>query len=94
MYCLIRSFDEKTYICDTCHKYLFRNEMPCRAVFNKKILYPILDEVELFKKGLEKMLIFKNIIFKKNRNNTWKREICENRRVEFIISPLKQQIYL
>ena len=44
--------------------------MPCRAVFNKKILYPILDEVELFKKGLEKMLIFKNIIFKKNRNNT------------------------
>ena len=60
---------------------------------NKKILYPILDEVELFKKGLEKMLIFKNIIFKKNRNNTWKREICENRGVEFIISPLKQQIY-
>ena len=67
--------------------------MPCRAVFNKKILYPILDEVELFKKGLEKMLIFKNIIFKKNRNNTWKREIWENRGVEFIISPLKQQIY-
>ena len=25
-YCLVRSIDEKTYICDTCHKYLSRNE--------------------------------------------------------------------
>ena len=34
----MRSFDEKIYICDTCHKHLSRNEMSCQQVFNKMIL--------------------------------------------------------
>ena len=35
LYRLVRSFDEKTYICDTCHEHLSRNEMPCQAAFKK-----------------------------------------------------------
>ena len=34
LYCPRRSFDEKTYICDTYHKHLSRNEMPCQAIFS------------------------------------------------------------
>ena len=39
LYCAVRSFDEKIYVCDTCHKHLSRHEMSCQAVFNK-ISYP------------------------------------------------------
>ena len=42
--------------------------MPCQAVFNKISLDPIQDELKHLKK-IEKILIFKRIIFKKNRNN-------------------------
>ena len=38
LYCPVKSFDKKSYICDTCDKYLSSNEMPCQAVFNKMIL--------------------------------------------------------
>ena len=31
----VRSFNEKTCICDTCHKHPPRNEMSCQAVFIK-----------------------------------------------------------
>ena len=77
LYCLVRSFDEKTYICDTCHKHLSINEMPCQAVFNKMSLDPFLDELKDLKR-LEKTLISKIIIFLKNSNNAWKRRICKN----------------
>ena len=50
LYCPVRSFDEKTYICDTFHKHLSRNEMPCQAVFNKMILDRTPDELKDFKK--------------------------------------------
>ena len=60
----MRSFNEKNYICHTCHKHISRNEMPCQAVFNKMSLDPILDELKDLKK-LEKILISKRIIFKK-----------------------------
>ena len=50
LYCPLRSFYEKTYICDTCHKRLSRNEMPCQEVFNKMSLDPITDELKDFKK--------------------------------------------
>ena len=56
----MRSFDEKTYICDTCHKHLSRNEMPCQAVFNIMRLNPIPDELKDLK-ILEKYLISKRI---------------------------------
>ena len=64
LYCLVRLFDEKTYICDTCHKHLSRTEVSCQAVFNKMSLDPIPDELKDLKK-LEKVLISKRIIFKK-----------------------------
>ena len=64
LFCPFRSFDEKTYICDTCHKHLPKNEMQCQAVFNKVSLDLIPDELNDFKK-IEKILISKRIIFKK-----------------------------
>ena len=64
LYCLVRSLDEKTYICETCHKQLSRNEMPCQAVFNKMKLDPIPDQLKDFKK-FKITLIFKRIMFKK-----------------------------
>ena len=50
LYFPVRSFDEKSYIYDTCHKHLSRNEMPCQAVFNKMSLDPIADELKYLKK--------------------------------------------
>ena len=47
---------KKSYICDTCHKHLSTNEIPCQAVFNKISLDSIPDELKDFKK-LKKNLI-------------------------------------
>ena len=44
LYCPVRLFDEKTYLCDTFHKHLPRNEMPCQAVFNQMSLDLTPDE--------------------------------------------------
>ena len=46
----MRSFDEKLYICHTCHKQLSKNEMPCQTFFNKMILDPIPDGLKHLKK--------------------------------------------
>ena len=73
----MRSFGEKTCICDKCHKHLSKNEIPCQAVFNKMSLDPIPDELKDFK-NLEKILISKRILFEKNSNNAWKRGICKS----------------
>ena len=62
----MRSLDEKSYIYDTCHKHLSRNEMPCQAVFNKMSLDPIPDELKDLKK-LEEILISKIITFQKKQ---------------------------
>ena len=63
-YCPVRSFDEKIYICHTCHKQLSKNEMPYQTFFNKMILHPIPDGLKHLKK-LEIISISKRIIFKK-----------------------------
>ena len=60
----LRSFDEKTYICNTCRKHISINEMPYKAVFNKSRVNPVPDELKDFKK-LEKILVSIKIIFKK-----------------------------
>lgn len=60
----MRSFDEKNYIFDTCHKHFCRNKMSCQAVFNRISLDPILRELKDLKK-LEKILISKRMILKK-----------------------------
>ena len=48
MYHPVRSFDEKPYICETCHKHLYKNKIPCQGVCNKKPLDPIPDELKDF----------------------------------------------
>ena len=40
-YCLVRPFDEKTYIGGTCYKQHSRNEIQCQDVLNKLSLDPI-----------------------------------------------------
>ena len=46
------------------HKHLSRNEMPCQAVFNKMSFDHILNELKDLK-NLEKILVFKRLIFKR-----------------------------
>ena len=59
----VKSFEGKLYICETCHKHLNKNEIPCQAVCNKIALDPTPDGWKNFKK-LEKVLISKRILFK------------------------------
>ena len=87
----MRSFDEKSYIYDTCHKHLSRNEMQSQAVFNKMSLDPIPDELKDLKK-LDEILISKRITFQKKQKYMEKWNL-QKLRVVFVISPLKQQIY-
>ena len=56
----MKSFDEKLYICEKCHKHLNKNEIPCQVVCNKMALDPIPDEL----KNCEK--IRKSFNFKEN----------------------------
>ena len=37
----VKSFDEKLWICEKCHKHLYKNEIPCQAVSNKMTLDPM-----------------------------------------------------
>ena len=60
LYVLVRSFDEKTSICDACHKHLSINEMSSQAIFSKISLDSIPDELKDFKKL--KILISKRTI--------------------------------
>ena len=64
LYCLVRSFNQKGYICNTCHKHISRNKMSCQAVLSKISLHLIPDELKDLK-NYQKILIFKRIIFKK-----------------------------
>ena len=60
----MKSYDEKFYICETCHKHLCENEIPSQAVCNKMALDPIPDELGYLRK-LGKVLISKRLLFKK-----------------------------
>ena len=64
LYNPVKLFDTKLYICETCHKCLIKNEIPCQAVYNKMALSPIPDSLKDLKK-IEKVLISKRILFKK-----------------------------
>ena len=66
--------------------------MPWQAVFNKIILDPIQDELRHLKK-IKKILISKRVIFKKIGIMHEKGNL-EKLRVAFVISSLKQQIYV
>ena len=54
----MKLFDEKSYMCETCHKQFYKNEIPCQVVCNKMALALILDELKDFKK-LEEALILR-----------------------------------
>ena len=58
------------YVCETCHKHLSKNVIPCQAVCNIMEIDPIPNELKDLK-CLEKILISKS-------NNAWKREIFNN----------------
>ena len=60
----MKSFDEKFYICQTCHKHFCKNKIQYQALCSKMPLDPITDELKHFKK-LEKVLISTRILFKK-----------------------------
>ena len=45
----VKLFDEKLYICETCHKHLYKNEIPCQAVCNKMALDPTPDQLKYLK---------------------------------------------
>ena len=55
----VKSFEGKLYICETCHKHLNKNEIPCRAVCNKMTVHPIPNELKDFKK-ISKSFNFQN----------------------------------
>ena len=59
----VRSSDEKIYLCDTCHKHLFRNEMPRYAVSNKMSLNSTTNALQKMIKSLN----FQDNVLK-NRN--------------------------
>ena len=42
----VKLFNEKSFICETCHKLLYKSEIPCQVVRNKKALDPIYDELK------------------------------------------------
>ena len=60
----VKSFDEKFYICQTCHKHHYKNDIPCQAVCNKMALDPIPDELRDLKK-LERVLISNRLLCRK-----------------------------
>ena len=59
----MKSFDETLYICETCKKHLYKNQIPYQGVCNKMGLDSIPDELTDLKE-LEKILISKRIMFK------------------------------
>ena len=42
----VKLFNEKSFICETCHKLLYKSEIPCQVVRNKKALDPIYEELK------------------------------------------------
>ena len=42
---LVKLLDEKLHICETCHKYLYKNGIPCQAGRNKMDLDPVPDQI-------------------------------------------------
>ena len=68
----MKSFDERLYICETCHKHLNKNEIPCQAVCNKMAVDPIPSEFKDLKRIL-KSFNFQKKNFLENSSNAWKR---------------------
>ena len=50
---VVKSFDENLYICESCHRHLNKNNIPCQAAYYDLVLDPIPNELHDFEK-LEK----------------------------------------
>ena len=44
----VKPFDEKLYICETCHKHFYKNKIPCQSVCNKMALNTIAYQLKYF----------------------------------------------
>ena len=60
----IASFDNKEYICTTCHSKVLKGKIPCQAVYNDMSVDEIPAELALLEK-LEQILIAQRIVFEK-----------------------------
>ena len=56
----VKSFDERFYVCETCHKHFCKSEILCQVNCNKMALDPMPNELN----DLEKVLISNRILFK------------------------------
>jgi len=59
-----RSFDDKEYICKTCHSKVIKGKLPCQAVCNDMYVDIVPSELASLEK-LEQILISKRILFEK-----------------------------
>jgi hypothetical protein len=64
MFTNITSFDNKEYICSTCHSKVAKGKIPCQAVCNNMSVDEIPVELALLEK-LEQILIAQRIVFEK-----------------------------
>ena len=60
----IKSFNDKLYICNTCHTNIKKNRVPCQAVENNLAVDDIPPELSSLEK-LEQILISQRIVFEK-----------------------------
>ena len=60
----IKSFDDKHYICKTCHTKMLKGKVPCQAVCNKLCVDDLPPELSVLEK-LEQILIAQRIVFEK-----------------------------
>ena len=60
----VKSFDDKQYICRTCHTKVLKGNVPCQAVCNKLCIDELPPELSLLEK-LEQILIAQRIVFEK-----------------------------
>ena len=58
------SFDNKEYICKTCHSKVIKGKIPCQAVYNDMFVDDIPTELSTLEK-IEKILIAQRIVFEK-----------------------------
>ena len=62
LYHPVKSFDEKLYICETCHKHLNKNEIPCQVVCNKMAVHLIPNELKDYKEIRQSFNFRKNFV--------------------------------
>ena len=60
----VLSFDDKEYVCKTCHKKLLKNKVPCQAVVNDLQVINLPERFSDIRK-LEKIIIAKRLLFKR-----------------------------